>query len=154
MLFSSVDYAKASFLSEWMFLICEFKIQHTYVTNQPEWTGTKRSWGFVASLVFFPFFSPLLQIVAIEYYFFLIKEGKTILKNLFTYTKKFKLKNWKLSKEWSLLCKMQRNVSMSLSGSVLLTPESFHFPMFFYFLICPAKDEMKNLFPLFLLVPL
>ena len=47
----------------------------------------------------FPFFSPLLQIVAIEYYFFLIKEGKTILKNLFTYTKKFKLKNWKLSKE-------------------------------------------------------
>ena len=49
-------------------------------------------------LFFFLFFSPLLQIVAIEYYFFLIKEGKTILKNLFTYTKKFKLKNWKLSK--------------------------------------------------------
>lgn len=65
MLFASAGYAKASFLSEWMFLMCEFKIQQAYVISCTKWTGTKCSWALWLFLFSF-LFSPLLQTVASE----------------------------------------------------------------------------------------
>lgn len=99
--------------------------------------------GFSCFLFFFlPFFRPLLVNTS-----FLMKEEKCF-SHVFCMHQEIQIKNLKTEKNEVLLCRMQGNPFVSVSGDILPTVERTRLTLLPYFLIYPAHEA--ECFPSFL----